>query len=83
MDCFTRHNRMVRVACFGNIMRLIRLLKKDLANETRDWLEKGIITREQATAICAEYGVDFNSDSHNSGYRLLINLGYLFIGPSR
>ncbi len=61
-------------------MRLIRLLKKELAHETRSWLDKGIITREQATAICAEYGVDFDSSTDTSGYRLLVNLGYLFIG---
>lgn len=61
-------------------MRLIRLLKKDLAHEARDWLEKGIITRDQATAICAEYDIDLDSDSRQSGYRLLTTLGYLFIG---
>ena len=80
VDRLNSHNECVRGVHFRKTMRLIRLLKKDLAHEARDWLEKGIITRDQATAICAEYDIDLDSDSHQSGYRLLTTLGYLFIG---
>ena len=60
-------------------MRLIRLLKRDLAREARDWVEEGLVAPSQAEAICARYGVDYRSpDGH--GYGVLVVLGYLFIG---
>ena len=62
-------------------MRLIRLLKKDLAREIADWVDKDLMTREQAQSICSLYDIDYdNLDSRSIGYRLLIALGYLFIG---
>lgn len=62
-------------------MRLIRLLKHDLARETAHWVDDGIINREQAEQICARYGADFNpAQQHSWGYRALVTLGYLFIG---
>ncbi|MCA9730980.1 DUF2157 domain-containing protein [candidate division KSB1 bacterium] len=62
-------------------MRLIRLLKKDLAQETVTWVEKGIISKDQADAICSHYGIDFNDQSSPFyGYSVLVMLAYLFLG---
>ena len=62
-------------------MRLIRLLKRDLAKESSIWVEEGIISVPQAEAICARYGLDYHKLSEYSlGYNVLIGLGYLFIG---
>lgn len=62
-------------------MRLIRLLKNDLARESAQWVEQGLITRQQAEAICAVYGADYSVASQAArGYRVLVVLGYGFIG---
>ena len=62
-------------------MRLIRLLKKDLAREIGGWVEKDLLSPEQARAICAEYDIDFDAVRDDSGgYRLLVYLAYLFGG---
>ena len=62
-------------------MRLIRLLKKDLAKEVSSWVDKNLISIEQAQSICRLYDVDYDAiQSHTTGYRLLISLAYLFIG---
>ncbi len=62
-------------------MRLIRLLKRDLAKEISTWVDKDLISTEQARSICRLYDVDFGStQNHSAGYRLLVSLGYLFIG---
>ncbi|WP_237058302.1 DUF2157 domain-containing protein [Microbulbifer sediminum] len=62
-------------------MRLIRLLKNDLARESADWVDEGLISREQATAICARYGVDYQQARYRTfGYNVLVGLGFLFIG---
>ncbi len=62
-------------------MRLIRLLKNDLAKETVSWVEKEIISPEQAAEICKEYGIDYyNQSRHSYGYFVLTILGFLFIG---
>ena len=62
-------------------MRLIRLLKKDIAKETTTWVREGIISTEQAESICSRYGIDYHDQSsHSYGYLVLVSLGYLFIG---
>lgn len=62
-------------------MRLIRLLKNDLAREAREWVDEGVISREQAERICSRYGADFTQAvSRSLGYQVLTGLGYLFIG---
>lgn len=62
-------------------MRLIRLFKNDLAKEISGWVEKDLISADQARSICGQYDVDYDSiQNHSLGYRLLIGLGYLFIG---
>lgn len=64
-------------------MRLIRLLKNDLAKESADWVERGIITQAQAEQICQQYRVDYHqAQSRSLGYSVLVGLGYLFIGLS-
>ena len=62
-------------------MRLIRLLKNDMAKETCEWVEAQIITPAQARRICARYGTDYDRVRQGTaGYNVLIGLGYLFVG---
>lgn len=62
-------------------MRLIRLLKYDLAREATTWASDGLISTSQAEAICLRYGVDYHNLSRRSlGYHVLVGLGCLFIG---
>ncbi len=62
-------------------VRLIRLLKNDLAKESVDWVDKRIVSAEQAAEICRIYGIDYyNQSSHSYAYYILVTLGYLFIG---
>jgi uncharacterized membrane protein len=64
-------------------MRLIRLLKHDLAREVANWHQQGIVDESQAEQICAQYGIDYHHQSSRSyGYYLLVGLGYLFLGLS-
>ncbi len=64
-------------------MRLIRLLKYDLARDISAWVGEGIITAEQAASICSRYGVNYYDQSRRSyGYNILVVLGCLFIGLS-
>ena len=64
-------------------MRLIRLLKNDIAREAQDWVNSGAITEAQAEQICSRYAVDYHQVNNSSfGYRTLVGLGYLFIGLS-
>ncbi|MFK5921255.1 MAG: DUF2157 domain-containing protein [Verrucomicrobiota bacterium] len=62
-------------------MRLIRLFKRDLAKEMVAWVDKDLISGDQAQSICSEYDMDYgSSEDHSLGYRLLVSMGYLFIG---
>ena len=62
-------------------MRLIRLLKKDLAMEISTWVDQGLISADQARAICRQYGVDYDEiRSRSTAHRVLAVLGFLFIG---
>ena len=62
-------------------MRLIRLLKNDIAREAEEWVDDKIITQEQAENICTRYDVDYHHvKNHSIGYSVLVGLGYLFIG---
>lgn len=62
-------------------MRLIRLLKNDLAREAAEWVEEGLISESQAEEICRRYQVDYHgAKSRSFGYNVLVGLGYLFIG---
>ena len=62
-------------------MRLIRLLKKDLAREMATWVSRDFISVAQARAISASYGVDYDDAQTRSGaYTVLLALGYLFLG---
>ena len=64
-------------------MRLIRLLKKDLATEASIWVDRQLISVDQARAICRFYGVDYDAIRNRStAYRVLVVLGFLFIGLS-
>ena len=62
-------------------MRLIRLLKRDLATEIASWVERELVTADQARAIGALYGIDHDAvRTRSTGYRVLMVLGFLFIG---
>lgn len=62
-------------------MRLIRLFKRDLAKEMATWVDKDLISTDQAHSICREYDMEYGSaENHSFGYRLLVSLAYLFIG---
>jgi len=62
-------------------MRLIRLLKYDLAKEVSEWVAESIISTTQAESICARYGVDYHDQNkHSYGYFILVSLAYLFFG---
>ena len=64
-------------------MRLIRLLKKDLATEASIWVDRQLISVDQARAICRFYGVDYDAiRARSTAYRVLLVLGFLFIGLS-
>ena len=60
-------------------MAMIRLFKSDLVQEIRTWADKGIISTDQAQAICREYGVDYHAPGRR-GYYILAGLGYFFLG---
>lgn len=61
-------------------MRLIRLLKRDLAREISTWVDDGLIAPDQARAVCARYDIDFDApESRTFAFNLLVTLGALFI----
>ena len=67
----------------GPRLRLIRLLEKDLATEVSTWVDQGLISADQARAICRQYGIDYDEiRSRSTAYRVLAVLGFLFIGLS-
>ncbi len=61
-------------------MRLIRLLKQDLKQEIRLWVEKRLISTEQAVSLCQLYGMNYHEHNRGYAYSVLLILGYLFIG---
>jgi uncharacterized membrane protein len=64
-------------------MKFIRLLKHELAAEAGDWVEKGLISREQARAILSTYGTDLPEGKGRSlAEFVLIALASLFMGVS-
>ena len=51
--------------------------------EASTWVDRRLITIEQARAICRLYGIDYDAvRSHSGAYRVLVVLGFLFIGLS-
>ncbi|MEH6550615.1 MAG: DUF2157 domain-containing protein [Pseudomonadales bacterium] len=64
-------------------MRLIRLLKNDIAREAAEWVDDDLISETQAERICERYDVDYHrGQSRTVGYTVLLSLGYLFIALS-
>ena len=62
-------------------MRLIRLLKRDLAAETLNWVDQGLISADQARSICSLYGVDYDAiKGRSTVHGILAVLGILFAG---
>lgn len=62
-------------------MRLIRLFKQELAKEIKEWIEKDLISSDQGQSIGELYDIDLvPNKSQSLGYKVLVALGYLFIG---
>lgn len=64
-------------------MKLLRLLKRELANDAASWVEQRIITREQAAQILHHYGTELPSGERRTfGYYILLSIAALFMGLS-
>ena len=64
-------------------LRLIRLLKRDLATEASIWVERELISVDQARSICRLYGIDYDEvRDRSTAYRILVGLAFLFVGLS-
>lgn len=64
-------------------MRLIRLLKRDLAREAAEWVDEELISEAQAEQICHRYDIDYQQTKNRSlTYAILVGLAALFIGLS-
>jgi uncharacterized membrane protein len=64
-------------------MRLIRLLKSELAHDAVGWVERGLVSREQAEAILDDYGAAWPDGSERSrGSLVLSALAALLVGLS-
>jgi uncharacterized membrane protein len=62
-------------------MELFRLFKNDLAREARQWMDDGLISREQAELICLRYGISLQDGQRRTlAYNVLMALGGLFAG---
>lgn len=65
-------------------MRLMNLLKRELAKEARDWVQDGIISKQQADLILHRYGssLEQGKAAGSFGYYVLMSLAVLFAGLS-
>lgn len=64
-------------------MRLIRLLKRDIAREAAEWVEDDLISERQAEQICQRYDIDYHQTKNRSfTYSILVGLAFLFVGLS-
>jgi len=62
-------------------MRLLRLFKKDLAQEVADWISDGVIESTQGEAILSRYGAKLkDAEGSSLGYYVLTALAVLFVG---
>ena len=64
-------------------MKLLRLLKRELAAEARSWVDERIVSEEQAGRILDRYGARLPDGTERSvGYIVLLSLAALFAGLS-
>ena len=64
-------------------MKLLRLLKRELAAEARSWVDEGIVSEEQASRILDRHGARLPDGTERSvGYIVLLSLAALFAGLS-
>jgi len=62
-------------------MRLIRWMRGDFVREVDAWVDQGLVSPEQASAICRQYGIAYDEHRGRAGTPwLLLALGNLFIG---
>lgn len=62
-------------------MKLLRLLKRELSAEASSWVQKGIISVDQADRILEMYGTELPSGREKSaGYYVLLAIAALFMG---
>ena len=58
-----------------------RLLKRELASEALRWVEKGLLSRDQAQGILGLYETELpDEDPSATGYNILMGLAALFAG---
>ena len=63
------------------ILKLIRLLKRELASEALRWVQKDLLSRDQAQNILKLYGTQLpEGDQSARGYHILMTLAALFMG---
>lgn len=64
-------------------MRLIRLLKRDIAREAAEWVADDLISESQAERICQRYEIDYHQTKNRTlAHSVLIGLAILFVGLS-
>jgi hypothetical protein len=64
-------------------VKLLRLLKRELAAEARSWVDAGLVSEEQAGRILERYGARLPDGTERSaGYLVLLSLAALFAGLS-
>ena len=64
-------------------MKLLRLLKRELAAEARSWVDERIVSEDQAGRILDRYGARLPGGTERSvGYIVLLSLAALFAGLS-
>jgi uncharacterized membrane protein len=63
-------------------MKLLRLLKRELAADAHEWVNDRLISRQQAEQILARYGATYREGGKNrdQGYLILMSLAALMIG---
>jgi uncharacterized membrane protein len=64
-------------------VKLLRLLKRELAAEARNWVDEGVVSEEQARRVLDRYGAHLPDGTERSvGYIVLLSLAALFAGLS-
>jgi uncharacterized membrane protein len=62
-------------------MNFIRFLKRELSVEAQDWVNDGLISREQGEKILSRYGTNLPDGSQRKiGYYVLLSIASLLIG---
>jgi uncharacterized membrane protein len=64
-------------------VKLLRLLKRELSGEARNWVDEGLVSEQQASRMLDRYGARLPDGSERSvGYIVLLSLAAVFAGLS-